>query len=666
MESKNKAKRKGSLAQTKKPSAAHLKSGRIQPAWHFLLPVGLLLIITWLLYKPAVNHGFTNWDDPTYVLENTYVKKLNSESIGYFFTKSSASNYHPLTMISLGIDYYFASGGKSPSNSTTGVDAAQFHITNIILHLFNVVLVFVFVMLLARKRLWVATITALLFGIHPMHVESVAWITERKDVLYTFFFLAGLISYLKYLEIKSLKYIVITFLFFIFSLLSKPSAVIFPLILITLDYFMGRGFSRRVWLEKIPFFLLGAVFGLITVRIQSENSISDIGIFSFIQRLTFASYGFVMYLFKLLVPWKLSAFYPYPQISPAGYLPAIFYLSPVIALLIGIAVFFSARYTRVFVFGFLFYLISLVLVLQFISVGSAIMADRYSYLASIGIFFIIAWYVDQAFAARESILHPVRWILACALILFSVVIGKIAYEQIRVWENSETLWTDVILKYPKAEVSYKNRGNYYGALNMTEKALKDYNVYIKLKADDPRAYSNIGNIYGLNNQIDKALDAYSKSIALDSINPETYLNRAITYAKAKKFDLALKDYERAMRLQPGTMAVYMNRAYTLFEMGRYEDAISDFSLLIEQVGRNDDYFLKRGTSRYMLKQNQEALDDYSQCIAINPLNGTAYFNTSVIYKQQNDFTKAYQYALKAKSANCAVDPSYLDGLKSKN
>ncbi|MDP1623765.1 MAG: tetratricopeptide repeat protein [Bacteroidales bacterium] len=645
---------------------AKKKADKTQPVWYFIIPLAGILIITWLLYSPAIRYGFTNWDDPTYVLENPHVKKLSGENIKYFFSNPSASNYHPLTMISLGIDYYYASESNTLSDKHIESRAARFHVTNIILHLFNIALVFIFVFLLARRRLLVAIITSLLFAIHPMHVESVAWIAERKDVLYTFFFMAGLIMYLKYIEKGALKYLPVIFVIYICSLLSKPSAVVFPLILVAIDYIQGRKFSMRLWLEKVPFFILSVVFGLITVFIQSKDAIADIKVFSMIQRLMFATYGFVMYLIKLIVPWDLAAFYPYPQLSQSGGLPMIFYLSPVIAIILGGLAFYSARFTRVVLFGFLFYLFSLVLVLQFVSVGSAIMADRYSYVSSIGLFYIIAWYVDQGFTGKANVLYKARWILASALILFAVVIGIVANDQIKVWKNSETLWTDVISKYPQAEISYKNRGNFYGSQNITDKALEDYNIYIRLKTDDPRAFSNMGNIYGLRNETEKALDAYSKSIALDSVNPETYFNRAITYAKAKQFDFALRDYETALLLKPGVIGVYLNKAYTLLEMGRYEDAVNDYTNLIDKNPENDDYFLKRGTCYYMLRRNREALDDYSRCLKLNPSNGNAYYNSSVIFKAQQDFAKAYQYALKAKSANYAVDESYLEGLKNKS
>ena len=633
--------------------------------WLPLAVVALLLILTWYLYKPSLNNHFTNWDDPSYVLENAHVKQLSVQNAKYLFSHSSATNYHPLTMLSLSLDYYLTIKDKRLFRETDELEAIHFHTTSLILHLLNVLLVFIFIWFLSRKRLIVATVTALLFAIHPMHVESVSWIAERKDVLYTFFFLAGLIVYLKYLEKKSWMRLLITGLLFLASLFSKPSAVVFPMILLALDYFYGRKFTPRVFFEKIPFFVLAVVFGVVTFMIQSQTSVAGIKVFTFFQRLMFGSYGFIMYQYNLLVPLKISAFYPYPRIMGSDNLPMIYFLSPLIASAIIGLVYFSTRVTKVLSFGYLFYFFSIVLVLQFMPVGSAIMADRYSYVSAIGLFFIIAWSLDQAFISKNKILHSLRWIFAGAFLMYSLFLGKTAFEQTMVWQNSETLWTDVISKYPQAETSYKQRGNYYGSLNITDKALKDFITYIQIKQDDAGIYSNLGNTYGLRGETEKALDAYSKSITLDSLNPTTYLNRAITYTKGKQYIRAVKDYDKALALNPGMMEVYANRSYTFLEMGRYEDAIGDFSLLTRYFPRNDNYFMNLGLCHFKLKQYSEARSDFEQCIALNPGNGSAYYNISVTYNELKDYHKAYQYALKAKSLDFSLDNNYLETLKMK-
>ncbi len=639
-----------------------------KPAISTWLPFGialLLVLTTWYIYKPSLNNSFTNWDDPDYVLENKQVKEFDAASADYFFTHASATNYHPLTMLSLGLDYHITVKDKRIFRESDDLETLQFHTTSLVLHVLNVLLVFLFVFLLSRKRLLVAAVTALLFAIHPLHVESVAWIAERKDVLYTFFFLGGLIVYMRYLEKQGWMRLVIVGLLFVASLFSKPSAVVFPLILLSLDYFYGRKFTLRVFLEKVPFFILSLVFGVVTFVVQAHISVAPMEVFSVFQRLMFGSYGFVMYQFKLLVPLKISAFYPYPANGANGMIPMIYYFAPVMAIAIAGLVYLSTRHTRVISFGYLFFFFSVVLILQFLPVGSAIMADRYTYLSSVGLFFIMAWYLDQAFISKKPVIQTLRWFLAGAFLLYFMFLGMKTMEQTKVWRNSETLWTDVISKYPTVKVAYKNRGNYYGKLNQVDKAMDDYQAFIRMKQNDAGVYSNIGNIYGLRGETEKSLDAYSKSIALDSLEPKTWLNRAITYTRAQQYGPALRDYNRAIILNPGFLAVYENRCYTYREMGRFEDAVSDFSLLISNSPRNDEYYLNRGVCYYKLKKYDEARTDFEQCLALNPANGRACFNISVIFSDLKDYRQAYQYALKAEAKKFAVDKKYLEKLKTK-
>ena len=276
-------------------------------------------------------------------------------------------------MISLGIDYQL-----------WGLNPFGYHLGNLIIHLINTLLVFFFVRQLAPKSLvFVPFFTALVFGIHPMHVESVAWISERKDVLYVLFFLLGLITYLKFLGNKSLKIFALVILFFCLSLLSKAMAVVFPVVLLLIDWFKGRQWNIRVGMEKVPFFFLSLVFGVTAYQIQSGGAIAEFDHFTFIDRMVFAAYGFCMYLVKAIVPVQLSAFYPYPFVA-GGAVPGYYYAMPIIAvLLLGGAVAVYKK-SKAPLFGLGFYLVTVALVLQFISVGKAIMADRYTYLPYVG------------------------------------------------------------------------------------------------------------------------------------------------------------------------------------------------------------------------------------------------------------------------------------------
>ena len=683
-----------------KPKA---KSSKKEPqgfnTWLPWAVAALLLIITFAVYKPSLNNKFTNWDDNVYVLDNKPMQQPGTLNAWYFFTHQSAFNYHPLTMLSLGIDYSLSKQAKSGADGPVELSAFVFHTTNLIFHLLNVLLVFMFIYLLSRKRLIIATVTALLFAIHPMHVESVAWIAERKDVLYTFFFLAGLITYLKYLESKGWMRLTVTGLLFLASLFSKPSAVVFPLILLAIDYFNGRKFTVAVFIEKIPFFILALIFGTITFLIQSSVTAANIKILSVFQPLLFGSYGFVMYQVKLLLPLKLAAFYPFPALNAAAGLSPIYYLSPVIALAILVLVYYSFRHTRVITFGYLVFFFSIVLVLQFMPFGSAIMADRYSYLSSVGLFFIAGWYLDRLFSNTDKTLFSFRWIFTGVFIVYAVFLGMAANEQTRVWENSETLWNDVIGKYPQAEVAYKNRGQYYSGLNNDDKALQDFSSFVQLNKDDPDVYLNMGSIYGRRGQTDKAieafsksiqlkpnnadgyrnlgniyamrdemqpaLDAYAKSMKLDSLNPETYLNLAKTFSRAKQYMPAVQNYSRALALKPGWPDVYTNRSYFLRETGHFNEAIEDFSWLILNDPKNDNYFMQRGVCYYQLGQFPKALADFEQSVAMNPSNGNSFFNLSATCNELKDYRRAYQNALKAASLGYPVDGNYLATLKVK-
>jgi tetratricopeptide (TPR) repeat protein len=561
-------------------------------------------------------------------------------------------------MISLAIDYHFAKTSDPTNPSAKTISASVFHRTNLLLHLFNVLLVFGFIYLLAGKNTVSASVVAVLFAIHPMHVESVAWIAERKDVLYTFFFLAGLISYLKYLEKKKVVWFIATGFLYLMSLLSKPSAVVFPLVLIAIDYFRHRPFGLKMILEKGLFIGFAILFGLITVMIQSKDAIADFSTFTLLQRTLFFAYGSVMYLFKLLVPIDLSAFYPYPHLNDAGYLPVIFYLAPLIFLVLAGLIILSARRTRVVAFGMAFFFVTIILVLQFVSVGTALMADRYTYVPAIGLFFIIGHYFAKVVGSKDHKLSRFRIPVSLALAGYLTFLVVLCHAQVKIWRDSETLWSAVIEEYPFVETAYKNRGNYYAGLNMTDKALADNLVLVSLGSRDPAVYSNMGNVYGLKGDTEKALDAYSKSISFDSLNYETYLNRAVTYARARIFDRAMIDFDKALSLNPGAIEVFRNRSYALLEMGESEKAIADYNILIAEDPGNDANYLYRGLCRYRLSRMEEAISDFRKCADLNPRNANALFNIAVILNQQKDYRGALQFVEKARAAGYPVEPAF--------
>jgi protein O-mannosyl-transferase len=654
----------------RKISKGPAERGKSTPAPSFfrrhaglLISMLLLALLTGYIYRENRNAGFTNWDDPTYVIENAALKLPASEMVKYFFTHPSASNYHPLTMISLGMDYKKTPREHPDQPDTLDLDATRFHTTNLVLHILDVLLVLLFIYLLAGRRIIPALITALWFAVHPMHVESVAWISERKDVLYAFFFLAGLITYLVYIERKSVLWLLATTLLFILSLLSKPAAVVFPLVLFLIDYYKGNKITTKGVVIKSVLLLFSVAFGLATFLIQSKDAIANFSTFTIFQRFLFASYGFAMYLWKMILPINLSAFYPYPNLTLSGYLPVIFYLLPLVFIAVALLTWYSARKTKVIAFGILFYFVNVALVLQFISVGSALMSDRYTYVASIGLFFIAGYYTDKVWSDTKRIRPVLRYLVIIFATAYSAFLVMQTTDRIVIWKDTETLWTDVINKYKFVETAYKNRGNYYASKNRTEDALKDYDILMQMHTKDPKIYSNLGNIYGLRGELDKALDAYNRSLALDSNAYDTYLNIGVTLARSQKYAPAVENFEKALRLNPEGIDVIEGLAYSLIDAGQPERAIGYFNTLLKASPGRSDYYFKRAICYYNLKRKDESAADYKTCLSLNPSNGYAWFNLSVIYNERKEWKGAYECLQKAQSAGIHVDPKYIQSLE---
>ena len=258
----------------------------------------LLLSVTILTFLPCIHNGFVNWDDDLYVTGNPPIRSLSPRSLGRLFSNFYAANYQPVTMVSYALDYHFA-----------GLDPASFHRTNLLIHLTNCILLYVFIWFLSRS-VFVSFFAALLFGIHPLHVESVAWISARKDLLSCFFFLGALISYLFYLRKRVRSYYYLCLLAFFLSLLSKAMTLMLPFILLLCDYFINKKITKKDIIHKWPFFVLAVTFGILALYGQHRaGAIGEEYISAFLRHIGFACSAILFYLGKAFVPLNLSCFY---------------------------------------------------------------------------------------------------------------------------------------------------------------------------------------------------------------------------------------------------------------------------------------------------------------------------------------------------------------------
>ena len=520
-----------------------LKTGRngMNKAVPFIL-AGIIGLLVLIVFSPSFRCGFTNWDDGVYVTNQPLLLHPGEHNLKDIFTTNVSNNYHPLTMLSL-----------KWNTDAAHLNARPFHMTNVILHVLNSLLVFLLIYILSKKRIWVAFFVAIFFGIHPMHVESVTWIAERKDVLYTLFFLLAAISYLKYISAGRKKFLwfILSLFLFVFSCLSKAMAVSFTGVILLLDFYYERKITLKVLMEKIPFLILSVIFGIVSVKAQAVDSIAPFGVITVFQRIMLGTYAMLIYIVKLFVPFKLSAFYPYPTLLSDGTLPFIFYASPFIALaLIGLSVWSLKYKNRIFFFGFFFFLFTILLVLQFISVGQVIIAERYSYIPYIGLLFLLAMAYSNSFipSSGKTFSKMLAIIITGVIIIAGCTFSYITYNRTRIWNDDESLWTDVIKKYPGARQAYKNRGLHYVEKKQYDLAFQDFNNYIAIKQDDGTVYSQRGNLYGLQHKYDLALKDYSKAIILENgARYEPFLNRAITYSLMKDYSKALIDYDKPWR-----------------------------------------------------------------------------------------------------------------------
>ena len=431
-----------------------------------IIPLVLVLMLTFTAFSPCLKNRFVNWDDDLYVTENNVTQNLSFHNVEKIFTSYFVNNYQPLTMLSYLLEY-----------RSFKLNPLGYHLTNLILHLLNCLLVFWLIYLLTQK-ISISAITTFLFGLHPLHVESVAWVSERKDVLYALFFLAAMVGYGYYLRNPKIRrYYYLCLILFLAALLAKSMAITLPFALLLIDYFNKRKVDKRMFTDKIPFLILSLIFGVLAFISQSSTgAVRNESLFNFFHKIAVASYSIIFYLYKLLLPVKLSCIYPYSGVrnNPA------FLFSLVGFIILLVLVIRSGKYTRKVIFGSAFFLVTLLPVLQFIPIGDTIVADRYVYIASLGIFYILAEGVFWLFTTKIKHSSFLKGLLLATLIALTSVLAFLTWQRCQVWRDSMSLWNDVLNQYPNVVTAYNNRGNAYKDQGNIQQGISDYNKAIKI------------------------------------------------------------------------------------------------------------------------------------------------------------------------------------------
>jgi tetratricopeptide (TPR) repeat protein len=487
---------------------------------------------------------------------------------------------------------------------------------SLFLFLITTTLVYFFIYLISGRNLPVAILGALLFAVNAMRVESVAWAAERKDMLYSVFYMASLIAYVRYITGAKgsgmglpLKFLALAFGFFILSVFSKVMAVSIVGPMVLLDYYYRRKLHLRLALEKIPFVAVSVVIGLVQVKATaSAGTIGSVNMFTFFERIMIVSRNLMFYFYKILVPVNLSAYYPYPLRPGNGAWPVEFYIAPFFILALVILLIWSLRRTRIFLFSVGFFFTGIALVLQYVAVGPTMFSERYSLIPSVAFSFLLAsgvHFLLTRFPGRRNMVYGAAGLyLACMFYL--------TYRRCDVWQSSLVLWNDAIAQFPYAPLPLNNRGRILGSeMGNTTQAMVDLSNSIRYDPGYPNAYSNRGIIYAMNGKFDSAIADFNASIRLQGDFYEAIVNRAVAYAQSGRPELALKDFTRCIELKPGNPEGYLNRGTCYTQLNQPARALLDFNLGMKQEPFNPEFYIRRAQALFMLGKYAEAYQDAS-------------------------------------------------------
>jgi len=626
------------VSNRQKHSAAVSGSGssvRSRPAKSLvtiLLVCLALVAVTWAVFGQTLTHDFVNFDDHVYVYENPLVAKgLSTEGVIGAFTHAHARNWHPLTTLTHMLDCQLYR-----------LNASGHHITNVILHTIAVLLLFL-VLGQMTGALWQSGFVAALFAIHPLHVESVAWIAERKDVLSAVFFMLTLAAYARYARGPSPGRYLLMALLFALGLMSKPMLVTLPFVLLLLDYWpLGRiggqksevGKQLRTLItEKIPLFALSALSCIATLLAQRQGP-SAIDQLPFLWRLNNALVSYVTYIWQMLWPARLAVFYPHPN----DRLPLVEVIVA-ITLLVGISllVIYLRRTKHYLVTGWFWYLGMFVPVIGLVQVGEQAHADRYTYLPQIGLYIMITWTLGDLI--QKSPGRAQRAVVAIAATIVIALLSIRAFVQTSYWKNSETLW----------------------------------NHALAITGENDVAHNNLGFLFLRKGELDQAISQFQEALNIRSRNSESHYslgaaliqsNLGNALARKQLWDEAIDHLQEAVRLRPDYADAYFNLGSVLFQRGRIDQAIAQWrkALAIRPL----DAEAHRNVAIALRRQGRlkEAISEYEQALNIAPedsvtLNNLAWILATSPDVSVRDGARAVMFAVKAVQASEGKDPNFI-------
>ena len=591
----------------------------------FLICLFLVLIVL-VVFWQGVKNDFINFDDTQYVTENQHVQAgLTWKKLAWAFTTTHAGNWHPLTWLSHMVDCQLY-----------GLNPAGHHLTNVLLHTASTVILFLVLLGMTGSR-WRSAFVAALFALHPLHVESVAWVAERKDVLSTLFWMLTLWAYLAYAQRPGVKTYLLIILPFALGLMAKPMLVTLPFVLLLLDYWplkrieLGQSaiglpaasqpstIAKKpgvqafplLW-EKTPLFVLAAVSSVVTFIVQkSGGAMGALEVYPIKIRVANALISYVRYMVKMIWPQNLAVFYPHPGQSLPMWQAAA---AGLLLLLISIAVIRAGRRQPYLPVGWFWYLGTLVPVIGLVQVGAQAMADRYTYVPLIGLFFIIAWGVPELLAKYRYR----RIVLATATTILLATFTMVTKLQVRYWQNNFTLFQHAAEVTADNYVAHDSLGNALAQQGMLEQAIVHYREALRIKPNLVNTYNNLGVALLQQGEINRAIAQYYQALRLKSDSAETHNNLGIALFNLGQVDKAIGHYLTAIKLDPNFGKAYNNLGNALARKGKLDEAIRQYSRALELKTNYPEAHNNLGVALAQQEKLREAIAHFKRALQLRP------------------------------------------------
>jgi protein O-mannosyl-transferase len=575
----------------------------------------LLAVVTLAVYNPVNHHPFVNYDDDRYVTENPHIRQgLSFDTIRWSLTSTEQANWHPLTWMSHALDY-----------SLFRLNPEGHHFTSVLLHAVNGMLLFLLLMW-ATGRFGPSIFVALLFALHPINVESVGWVAERKNVLCTLFFFLTLLAYGWYARKPGWARYLLVMASFAASLASKPMAITLPFVLLLLDCWPLERVAQvegtrslvpafpwpRLVVEKIPLLLLSAASGVVTMYAQQAGgAVRAVSEFSFGVRISNAIYAYAMYLWKMIWPARLAPLYPHPGDSLAVW--QVVFAACVLAAITALVV--KVRSRRCLLVGWLWFLGTLVPVIGLVQVGDAAMADRYAYIPVIGVFVMIAFGVGDW--ARERKLELGAG-MAAALTLLALTFAT--HRQIGFWQSNSGLWSHALAVTQNNFIAEDNLGGALIEEGKEEEAHGHFEAAARINPKDPMSRSNLGAYFQTHDRLPEAVDQYDAVVALTSdagLLAQTYANLGAAQRTLGEDELARNSFEQALKRNSNQFNAWLGLGLLARKQAKFDEAITELSRSLDLRPTAEGYFELGGTLAQTGRPNQ-ALEAYNAALKIDP------------------------------------------------